>query len=56
MNQLHIVLHWYEDYPSEYKARRYRALPWVKKDGMRHLYYQITSSISDDKVALAETF
>ncbi|OAN11553.1 ATP-dependent endonuclease [Photobacterium jeanii] len=58
MNQLHIVLHWYEDYPSEYKARRYRAFAplWVKKDGMRHLYYQITSSIQDDKVITSRDF
>ncbi|MDO6542772.1 ATP-dependent endonuclease [Photobacterium sanguinicancri] len=58
MSQLHIVLHWHEDYPSESKARRYRSFAplWVKKDGIKHLYYEISSTIEGDKVSTTWSF
>ncbi|MEZ8741781.1 ATP-dependent endonuclease [Photobacterium swingsii] len=58
MSQLHIVLHWHEDYPSESKARRYRSFAplWVRKDGIKHLYYEISSTIEGDKVTTTRSF
>ncbi|MBV1841120.1 MULTISPECIES: DUF2813 domain-containing protein [Photobacterium] len=57
---LNIILHWGEDYPGEYKSRRYRGFHpvWVSLDNQerKHLYYQITSSIDEDKVTTHRQF
>ncbi|KHT63883.1 ATP-dependent endonuclease [Photobacterium gaetbulicola] len=59
MNHLNIVLHWHEDYPGEHKARRYKAFSpvWVNsQDQCKALYYQITSSVDDDKITTHRRF
>ncbi|GAL02897.1 predicted ATP-dependent endonuclease of the OLD family YbjD subgroup [Photobacterium aphoticum] len=69
MNQLHIVLHWQEDYPGECHARRYRAFspvwidmpspdktPPAKDQSLKTLLYQISSTIEDDKITTRHAF
>lgn len=59
MTQLQIVLHWMEDYPGEYKMRKYRGLApvWITDaDDRRHLYYQINSVATDDKITTYRDF
>ncbi|PSW20189.1 ATP-dependent endonuclease [Photobacterium sanctipauli] len=57
---LSIILHFSEDYPSEYKARRYKAFNpvWVtnREEESHSLYYQITSSVIDDKITTKRQF
>ncbi|MGF1731477.1 ATP-dependent endonuclease [Photobacterium kasasachensis] len=53
MTQLQIVLHWKEDYPGEYKLRKYKCFAplWVEgNDDIKHLYYQLDSIVKDDKI------
>ncbi|MGR5062834.1 ATP-dependent endonuclease [Photobacterium sp. DNB22_13_2] len=60
MSHLNIILHWQEDYPGEHKARRYKAFSpvWVKtsKEQCKELFYQITSSVKDDKITTQRRF
>ena len=53
MSHLNIILYWQEDFPGEHKARRYKSFApvWVNhKDDCKALFYQITSSVSGDKI------
>lgn len=59
MSHLNIILHWQEDYPGEHKARRYKAFSPVWVNSQEHckaLYYQITSSVSGDKISTKRRF
>ncbi|MGF1723576.1 DUF2813 domain-containing protein [Photobacterium nomapromontoriensis] len=59
MKHLSIILRWQEDYPGEHKARRYRSFSPLWIDTLHQhkiLYYQITSSIKDDKITTIRQF
>lgn len=55
---LQIVLHWKEDFAGEHKARRYKAFSpiWVTREGIKHLYYQLSATNQDDKVTTERFF
>lgn len=55
---LQIVLHWKEDFAGEHKARRYKAFSptWVTREGIKHLYYQLSATNQDDKVITERFF
>ncbi|MGF1703955.1 ATP-dependent endonuclease [Photobacterium makurazakiensis] len=59
VSHLSIILHFTEDYPSEYKARRYKAFTpvWVKTEAeSKSLFYQISSTVIDDKITSQRQF